>query len=56
MTKLDAYESQILAAFETGQLKSVASKAELTKLRVVARATADKDRPTTALPRPGSGG
>lgn len=44
MTKLDDYESQGLGAFEKGRLKSVASKAELTKLRAAARATASKDR------------
>lgn len=44
MPKLDAYESDVLAAFEKGQLQSVASKAELAKARAAARATAIKDR------------
>ena len=42
--KLDAYESEILKAFESGQLRSVATKAELAKYRQAARATALKDR------------
>jgi len=44
MPKIDAYEQEVLAAFEKGQLKSVATKAELAKLKAVARATAIKDR------------
>lgn len=44
MSKIDAYEQEILAAFEKGQLKSVATKAELVKLKAAARATAIKDR------------
>ena len=42
--KLDAYESEILKAFESGQMRSVATKAELAKFREAARATAIKDR------------
>jgi predicted DNA binding CopG/RHH family protein len=42
--KLDAYESEILKAFESGQMRSVATKAELAKYRQAARATALKDR------------
>ena len=44
MPKIDAYEHEILSAFEKGQLKSVATKAELAKLKAAARATAIKDR------------
>jgi predicted DNA binding CopG/RHH family protein len=34
----------VLGAFENGQLKSVATKAELAKFKAAARATAIKDR------------
>lgn len=44
MPKLDAYESELLAAFEKGQLKSVATKAELARVRAAARATSIKDK------------
>lgn len=44
MPKLDSYESDLLAAFEKGQLRSVATKAELAKARAAARATSLKDR------------
>ena len=44
MPKIDAYEHEILTAFEKGQLKSVATKAELAKFKAAARATAIKDR------------
>ena len=44
MSKLDAYELKILKAYERGQLKSVATKSELEKLKAAARATAIKDR------------
>lgn len=44
MPKIDAYESELLGAFEKGQLKSVATKAELAKFKAAARATAIKDR------------
>ena len=42
--KLDAYETNILEAFESGKLRSVATKADLAKFREAARATAIKDR------------
>jgi predicted DNA binding CopG/RHH family protein len=42
--KLDAYETEVQAAFEAGELASVASKEELEKLRAAARATGTKDR------------
>lgn len=44
MPKLDAYESEILNAFEKGELKSVATKAMLESIKAAARATAIKDR------------
>jgi predicted DNA binding CopG/RHH family protein len=44
MPKIDAYEHEVLAAFEKDQLKSVATKTELAKFRAAARATAIKDR------------
>ncbi|WP_301101622.1 hypothetical protein [Propionivibrio sp.] len=44
MPKIDAYELEVLTAFEKKQLKSVATKAELAKFKTAARATAIKDR------------
>jgi predicted DNA binding CopG/RHH family protein len=44
MPKIDSYELEVLTAFDKGQLKSVATKAELAKFKAVARATAIKDR------------
>ena len=44
MPKIDTYEHEVLTAFEKGQLKSVATKAELAKFKAAARATAIKDR------------
>jgi predicted DNA binding CopG/RHH family protein len=44
MPKIDAYENEVLSAFDKGQLKSVATKAELAKFKAAARATAIKDR------------
>ena len=44
MPKVDTYEAAVLSAFEKGRLKSVATKAELARLRAAARATAVKDR------------
>ena len=44
MSKLDAYELEVLNAYEKGKLKSVATKSELGKLKAAARATAIKDR------------
>ena len=42
--KINEYEHEILSAYEKGQLKSVATKDELAKFKVAARATAIKDR------------
>jgi len=44
MPKIDDYELEILGAYEKGQMKSVATKAELAKFKAAARATAIKDR------------
>ncbi len=44
MSNVDAYELEVLDAFEKGKLKSVATKAELAKFKAAARATAIKDR------------
>lgn len=44
MPKIDEYELEVISAFEKGQLKSVATKAELAKFKAAARATAIKDR------------
>ena len=44
MSKTDSYEAELLAAYEKGSLKSVATKAELSRFKAAARATAIKDR------------
>ena len=44
MSKIDAYELEVLEAYEKGKLKSVATKAELARFKAAARATAIKDR------------
>jgi predicted DNA binding CopG/RHH family protein len=44
MKKLDAYENEVLNAFEQGKLKTVASKSELAKFKAAARSTAVKDK------------
>jgi len=44
MTKLEAYEKEVLDDFDQGPLRSVATKDELAKLKDAARATAIKDR------------
>ena len=42
--KLDKYEEEMLAAFESGALLSIATKEELEQIRESARATATKDQ------------
>ena len=42
--KADADETELLAAYEKGELKSVATKAQLAKIRATARATGVKDK------------
>lgn len=44
MPRIDRYESELIAAYNKGSLKSVATKSELSKFRAAARATAIKDR------------
>ena len=44
MSKLDAYEREVLAAYESGKLKSIATKSEREKLKAAARATSIQDR------------
>ena len=44
MPKPDYDESEVIEAYEAGRLKSVATKAELARLKAAARATALKDR------------
>lgn len=44
MPEIDDYELDVLRAYEKGQLKSIATKAELAKLKAAARTTAIKDR------------
>ena len=44
MKKLDAYEKDILNAYEAGKLKSIASKSELARFKAAARSTAVKDK------------
>ena len=43
-TKFDAYEAEVLEAYESDKLKPVATKAVLARMRASARATAIKDR------------
>ena len=47
MNRPDPFEDEILDAFEKGSLRSLASKAELNRLKFAARATAIKDRRVT---------
>ena len=42
--KLDKYEEEVLAVFESGALTSIATKEELALVRESARATATKDQ------------
>ena len=44
MPKTDASEADLLGAFDKGALKSVATKAELSRFKAAARATAVKDK------------
>jgi predicted DNA binding CopG/RHH family protein len=44
MTRIDAYEAEVLGAYERGALQSVATKDELARLKAAARTTATKDR------------
>ena len=44
MSKLDPYELEVLEAYESGKLQTIASQAELQQMRAAARATAIKDK------------
>lgn len=44
MPKTDPHEEEVLDAYESGALKSVATKGELARFKAAARATAIKDR------------
>ena len=44
MSTVDDEEAELLAAYERGELTSVATKDELSRLRAAARATGTKDR------------
>lgn len=44
MTKTEPEDSDILRAYDKGQLKSVATKSELARFKAAARATGLKDR------------
>ena len=44
MSKLDAYEAEIVESFDKGKLNSVASKALLENFKAAARATGIKDQ------------
>jgi predicted DNA binding CopG/RHH family protein len=44
MTKIDPYESEVLEAYDAGELESVATKDELARIKAAARATGTKDR------------
>lgn len=48
MPKIDDYEREVLTAFDKRQLKFMASKAELEKLKTAVRATGLKDRRVTS--------
>lgn len=50
MTQPDPFEAEIVEAFESGKLKSVASKAELSRLKAAARATAIDESRADILP------
>lgn len=49
MSKTDACELELMAAFDKGALKSVATKAELAKFKAAARATLQGKRVNTRL-------
>lgn len=44
MTQPKPFEIEVIDAYESGKLKSVASKAEISRLKAAARATGIKDR------------
>lgn len=44
MPKLDDYEREMLGAYEAGEVRPIATEAELSRIKAAARATALKDR------------
>jgi len=44
MQNIDADELEVLNAYESGEVESVASKGELARIKAAAKATATKDR------------
>ena len=44
MPKTDPFETDLLNAYKSGQLRSVVSKSELAHIRAAARATARRDK------------
>ena len=44
MPKADTDEAELLAAYEKGELKSIATKAQLAEIRAAARATGVKNK------------
>jgi predicted DNA binding CopG/RHH family protein len=44
MTQPDPFEVEIIGTYETGKLKSIATKPELSQLKAAARATTIKDQ------------
>lgn len=44
MPKIDSYEKELLDAYESGELRSVATAEELERFREAARSTGTKDR------------
>jgi len=52
MATIDPYEQEVLAAFESGSLKSVATKAELAELRAAARDRAPAGRARAPAKKP----
>lgn len=46
MKRTDPFELEVVDAYESGKLKSIATRRELDRLRAAARATATKRRAT----------
>jgi predicted DNA binding CopG/RHH family protein len=44
MPRVDEYELEVLTAYDKGELKSIATRAELARFKAAVRATAIKDR------------
>jgi hypothetical protein len=46
MKRTDSFERELVEAYESGKLKSIATRSELDRLRAAARATATKRKST----------